>query len=524
MLFALLLVGWGGLALAQPLAGGVLKSFLYDDPPTFDLHAEASLATLQATAGLYGRLVRPPEQPAGPPESYRPDLAIRWTVSASGREVAFDLRREVFWHDRRPFGAADVIATFDRILNPAFDSPRCGAMVRPLLREVVARGSHRAVFRLRFATPALFPALASGWCGIVAAHILERDGNLASAASQVGTGPFRLKAYRPGASVEWERNPGYYEAGQPVLAGVRLLVLPGLSRQIAAALAGEIDLWGGWPPIPRGRVPALRRKLDGHGRLVSAPRNIAWTVVFNTRRPPFDKPQLRRAVSLALDRRELFEQAFAGEGSPCAILDPAIYGPYALPAAELETLPGCRYPKTDDLAEARRLVAENHPRGLEIEVAVRLAGDYVRRSGLVAAALERIGIKSTIKAYESAAGYRAFRRGRFTLIAAQDAVVPVADPGAPFALLFGAGALRNWGHWQDSIFHDLSQKALQARKREDRIAAYHEMQRYLLTEDTGAVIVGWLRHWGLRAAAVKNYRPGPTLFDRFDLRGVWLAR
>jgi peptide/nickel transport system substrate-binding protein len=71
------------------------------------------------------------------------------------------LRRGVTWHDGRPFTAADVKASLDRLTAPDFHSPRCGTMLKPLLERTDVVDDHTVQVRLTFGTPIFLPSVAS---------------------------------------------------------------------------------------------------------------------------------------------------------------------------------------------------------------------------------------------------------------------------------------------------------------------------------------------------------------------------
>jgi peptide/nickel transport system substrate-binding protein len=144
---ALVGLGAGG-ALAQdkPRYGGILNWFDYGDPGRLDVHAESPLVVQQATAGIWSGLLHyDPDDPS----KIAGDLAERWTVSPDGRTYTFHLRRGVKWHDGQPFGAADVKATFDRLLNPDFKGPKCGAALKPMVAGVEVLDPATVQFRLK---------------------------------------------------------------------------------------------------------------------------------------------------------------------------------------------------------------------------------------------------------------------------------------------------------------------------------------------------------------------------------------
>jgi hypothetical protein len=101
-------------------------------------------------------------------------------------------------------------------------------------------------------------------------------------------------------------------------------------------------------------------------------------------------------VHLAIDRQELVAKTLEGAGVPCALLDPKLAGDVALPLDEVQKLPGCRQPKDQDIAEAKRLVEKHYPNGVDIEAAVRSAGGYIDRAQLVLSQRRRIGIRGTM--------------------------------------------------------------------------------------------------------------------------------
>ena len=120
----------------KPRTGGILTWFDYGDPGRLDVHAESPLVVQQATAG---HLQRAPAVRSGRARARSSrDLAERWTVSPDGKTYTFHLRKNVKWHDGQPFSSADVKTSFDRVLNPDFKSPKCGAALKPMVASVEA--------------------------------------------------------------------------------------------------------------------------------------------------------------------------------------------------------------------------------------------------------------------------------------------------------------------------------------------------------------------------------------------------
>jgi peptide/nickel transport system substrate-binding protein len=341
--------------------------------------------------------------------------------------------------------------------------------------------------------------------------------------AQIGTGPFRFKKYERGSVIEWEKNKDYFIPGLPYLDGVKQFILAGGPTQLAAAKAGKIMLWDAWPPMRKTQADELRQARGNEVEIYQAPINTAYLIYLNSTRPPFNQVDLRRAVNLAVDRQELVTKALEGAGVPCAILDPKLVGDFALPLDEVVKTPGCRQPKDQDLGEAKRLVEKHHPGGLDIEVAVRSVGNYLDRAQLLVAQLRKIGIRSTLKTYESAAGYAVFGKGDFTLIAAQDRAMDVPDPSGLFHIVYTTEAGSNYGRYTDPRIDELADRALREPNRDRRKQLYWELQRHILKGDGAALAVGWVEGWFFKDVKVKNYRPALTTYDANTFMKVWLA-
>ena len=504
----------------KPRYGGILNWYVYADPGRLDIHAESPLSVQQALAGIYSGLLHyDPDDPT----KIVGDLAERWTVSPDGKTYTFHLRKGVKWHDGQPFSAADVKTTFDRVLNPNFQSPRCGSMLKPLVSSVEIVDAHTVQFQLKFPAAPFISSVASAWCRVAARHILEKYGDLTKPEAQIGTGPFKFKRYERDSVIEWEKNKDYFISGLPYLDGVKQFVLKGVPTQVAAAKAGRIMLWDTWPPMKKTEADEVKRTRGDEVETFQASLNTIFLIYMHTQKPPFNNPDLRRAVNLAIDRQELVTKTLEGAGVPCALLDPKLVGDFALPLAEVNKLPGCRQPKDADIAEAKRLVEKHYPNGVDVEAAVRSVGGYIDRAQLVLAQLRKIGIRGTLKTYESAAGFAVYGKGDFTFMATQDRAMVTADPGDVFALIYTTEAGSNWGKWSDRKVDELTDRGLKEPNREKRKQIYHELQRYILTQDTTAVPVGWVEGWFFRDKRVRNYKASPTVYDHNTFMKVWLA-
>ena len=99
-------------------AGGILKVYDWDNPPSLSIHEEVSVSTLIPMMGVFNNLVMyEQDEPQNSMQSIVPDLATRWLWSEDGTQLTFRLRDGVTWHDGKPFTARDVQCTWDLLLG-----------------------------------------------------------------------------------------------------------------------------------------------------------------------------------------------------------------------------------------------------------------------------------------------------------------------------------------------------------------------------------------------------------------------
>ncbi|MBI3325919.1 MAG: hypothetical protein HYZ81_04350 [Nitrospinae bacterium] len=504
----------------QPRYGGVLTWLEYADPGRLDIHSESPLSVLQAVAGTYSGLLQ-----YGPddPDQWGPDLAERWEASGERLAYTFHLRRGVKWHDGQPFTAADVKASLDRVTNPEFRSPRCGGMLKPLVERTNIVDDYTVTVRLKFATPIFLPSLASAWCRIVPKHILDRDGDLTQPKSIIGTGPFKFKRYVRGSVIEWERNANYYHPKLPYLDGVKQFILVERATQVAAAKSGQIMLWNVGPPMRQGEAEEVKQARGDAAEVYLWPLDAISVVYMHHQKPPFDNPEIRRAVHLAIDRQEIYKRAYEGSGTPCVILDPQLFPEYALPMEEVHRTPGCRQPKEQDIAEAKRLIEQHAPGGFDLDVVVRALGPfYTDPAQLIIQQLRRIGIRGTLRTMESAAGFAAYARGEFHFIGSQATAMNTPDVHDPFALVFHSQGSRNYTGFADAKIDALMDRGVRELDPARRQEIYRELQRYILKQPLPQLTLGWISGYFYVDKRVRNFKPAKSIYEGLTYVNVWL--
>ncbi len=379
-----------GTAAAQNLTiatGGASTSL---DPHFFNAAPNNALAT-----HIFDRLV---ERDAH--ARVQPALAESWRL-ISDTEWEFRLRRDVTWHDGRPFTAEDVLFTFGRAPNV----PNSPGGFGPLLRSIRAAEAPDP-HTLRITTHAPHPVLPVELASvhIVSRHVGEgassEDYNSGRAA--IGTGPYRLVSHRPGDQTELARFDGRPGQAEP-WARVTLRFVANDAARTAALLAGDVDMIDQVAPndLPRLRrdtritiseIPSLRMVHLGPDFSRSGPLPF---VTDNQGQPlprnPFLDVRVRRALNIAINREALAERAMDGLGAPTGQ-----WLPQGVYSHDPDTPPPAFDPEG-----ARRLLAEaGFPQGFRLTLHTmndRFPND-ARLAQAIAQMWTRVGVQTAVEA------------------------------------------------------------------------------------------------------------------------------
>jgi peptide/nickel transport system substrate-binding protein len=243
-------------------------------------------------------------------DSIVPDLADSWAWSSDNKTLTFKLRQGVKWHDGKPFTSADVKCTFDMLMGKSpqkfRQNPRKSWYDQ--VNDVTTNGDYEASFNLKRPQPALLALLASGYTPVYPCHVSPGD----MRTHPIGTGPFKFVEFKANESIKLVRNPDYFKKGLPHLDGIEFTIIPNRSTAILGVCLRQVR----HDVSDRGFDPAAQGRQDaGAERGVRVePNNVSTNIIVNSSSPPFDNPDIRRALALALDRKAFISILFEGQG------------------------------------------------------------------------------------------------------------------------------------------------------------------------------------------------------------------
>lgn len=258
---------------------------------------------------IYLRLATPQEDRADEPQTFESCLAESWELSDDQASLTFKLR-DVEWSDGTPVTAEDVRFTWQAQTSP--DIPWAGVGTKKHIEDVQVVDAKTVRFVFDQPYPYQLEDAVEG--GILPAHTLrdlpfDRWATHDWSAERVGSGPFLLARHDAGREITLTRNPRYYEQGLPLLDRVVVKIVPDATNLVTQLMTGEIDFLEGISPQDAERL----RLQDGLSLVTfDAPKYdfIGW----NGARAPFDDPEVRRAMTLAIDRGSLVEDLLYGYG------------------------------------------------------------------------------------------------------------------------------------------------------------------------------------------------------------------
>jgi peptide/nickel transport system substrate-binding protein len=274
-------------------------------------------------------------------------LAESWTPEEEGRIWVFNLRRGVKWHHGREFVADDVLATFEKILNPDFGAS--AAEVFASITDMDKPDDYTVRFTLKVPN-ADFPIMHSYFTARIVPHDLTDD---QIESEPRGTGPFRIDNYAHADRISFYRNEGYWMEGLPYLDEVEFVSIPEPTTLANALQAGEVDIYF----LPSSQVVTMLK--DDPNIVLAATVPISQHMIYmKLTDPPFNDDRVRRAFKLIGDHAAMAQAALPG--IPTVVVDdnPVL----TTSAYHIETQIW-----KQDIAEAKRLLTDaGYGNGLEV--------------------------------------------------------------------------------------------------------------------------------------------------------------
>ena len=465
--------------------GGTLRVAHFDSPPSMSLLEELTVAANRPMMGVFNNLVVFDQHvPQNSPKSIVPDLATSWAWNEEGTELTLPLRQDVRWHDGRPFTAKDVVCTWDLLAGKSAEKLRINPRQSwyENLQEISTKGDYEVTFHLKRAQPSFLSLLASGWSPIYPCHVPPRE----MRQHPIGTGPFKFVSFKPNQSITVIRNPDYWKKGLPYLDGIEWDVIKDMSTRTLAFIAGREDLIFGVT------TPVLKQVKSEAPQAIcnEVTANVNRNLLVNREKPPFDNADIRRAMSLTLDRKAFIDILYEGKAFAGAAMEPPPDGLWGLPPETLKLLPGYGPDIEKSRAEARDLMQKagyGPDNRLPIKVSARNVSYYRDPAVILIDQLKQIYIDGELDTLDTTQWYPMVMRKDYS-VAMNITESEVDDPDTQFYENFACGAQRNYTNYcnkqVDALIDEQSRETDLGKRRK----LVWEIQRKLVEDDARPVI------------------------------------
>ena len=374
------------------------------DPRSLDPALSTDVPTGRAVGYLFDGLTR-----FTPDAKVEPALADRWEVSPDGLTYTFHLHRGVTFHDGSAFTAHNVVASWQRALDPQTKSGAAQFLFPIKGAKEFNGGTAKSIAGLAVRDDSTLTvtlaeplAIFTKMLAMPVAAVIPNNVPANFGEHPIGTGPWKLVEWKHDDYLLFAKNPSYF-AGPPLTDTLRARIIAEPSTAVAEFESGNVDVL----QIPAAEASDWTEDESKKPMLMSTPALELVYVGINTTRGPLVDPRVRQAINYAVDVDRIIERLVGGRGIHAAgVIAPSLGG-----------YDKSRRPYAYDSTKARQLLAAaGHPNGIDVELWTPLTPVYLRIAETMQAYLNRVGIRTKIVQRESAASRAAARKGQTDMV------------------------------------------------------------------------------------------------------------
>lgn len=432
----------------------------------------------------------------------KPGLVTEAHPNRDASVWTFHLRREVTWHDGKPFTADDVVYTIQHSWGSSKNT------FNPVMSALVDFKNVRKVDDFTVQVPLVIP-IAEFPSVTCLQNLYVVQNGATNFTEPVGTGPFVYKSFTPGNRSVFTANPNYWEHGKPYVDELIIDSSFAEPNPIAnSLLSGQIDVM---PAIS----PALAKANAESGRIyLGNVRGPGWCApMARVDIPPFNDPRVIQAFKLFPDRDLIVDAVFDGYATP---------GNDA-PGSTLKNWVS-DIKAEHDPEKAKALLKEAGQENLAITLATSpIAPGMVEMATVYAQQAKSAGVNMSVKQYDPAAYYAPSEYLKRDL-GMEIWTVGINSLPIFYMQMLYPGAPYDETHWVESHPQDtkILKEALgevDEAKAEEKWRAVQELQ----IKEGGQILLAnynWLDGYGLNVRGVKTTNAGPC--DYWQFQGAWL--
>lgn len=481
--------------------GGTLRVATEQTPVQFDPCGASNGSEEPYLTSIYAPLIKQDPKTG----ELKPGIATSWEFSGANKlTFTMELREGLSFQDDTAVNAESVAKSLRQCLEMEQQLPDS-------VEDIQATGSGAIEFSLSEPAAAL-PHLLADRAGFIASPSAREELGQEFASQPVGSGPYRLTEYVAGHSAVLTRWDGYEPAGEPAakVDRIEMQIIEDASAMTSAITSGEVDYAYGFGV---NTVPQIQ---DIPGLTVSPNTRGAGfaSISMNKSRSPLDDPQVRRAISHAIDRVGMAEAVSSG------VWNTPAWGPYPPDSPYYSAFMEDAQPYDPD--EAKRLLAEaGYPDGFELQAVALSSKPYKDNAVIIKDQLAKVGIRLDLQIKSTADATKSYYPGTDVdmLISAMGG----AGPHYVYPRYYSADSPVTPGDVKLPGFQEPLAALDEAYTREDTLAAVEELNRLIADQApvTGLYFLVEYSAWTDEVTGAENV---PTLFGNNNLNYLGLSR
>jgi oligopeptide transport system substrate-binding protein len=450
-----------------------------------------------------------------------PGQAESYEVSEDGLVYTFKLRDGIQWSDGTPVTAGDFVFAFQRLFNPATASDYAylqfpikngseiaeGAVTDFNELGVKAIDDKTLEITLEGPTPFFLQALTHYTAYPVPKHVIDEVGDAWTQIDNiVSNGPYTPTEWTPGSYIKSVKSETYWDAANVQIDEVNYFVQDDLAAALSRYRAGEYDIL---TDIPSDQAEWIKTNLPGQDYF--APFLGVYYYVINQEKEPFDNADVRKALSMAINRDVIGPDVLGtGEVPAYGWVPPGTANYEGVEAYQPEWI-GLSY--EERVAEAKTIMeglGYNASSPLTLQLKYNTNDNHQRIAVAIAAMWEQIGVKAELFNSETAVHYDSLRAGDFE-VGRAGWLLDYSDPSNTLDLLrqgIEQDGTTNWGNNYGRYSNDEFEALLDQATTEQDLAARAEMlgsAEKIAMDETGAIPIYWYIAQNVVAPSVTGF-------------------
>jgi peptide/nickel transport system substrate-binding protein len=472
--------------------GGEITVAQSSDATTLDPAKTTATVDSNIYLAVYNRLVDLDEKGA-----IAPSLAEAWETAPDNLSWTLHLRKGVKFHDGTDFNADAVKTNLERYVDLKLNSPRAGEI--PYVTGVTVVDPYTAKVNLSQPYVTFMYAMTGTSGTMVSPAAIQKYGD-DLARNPVGTGPFVFKEWIKGDHVAVTRNPNFWKSGLPYLNTINYKGIADTTVILNGMKSGAIQATYG---LAAKDVPALRS--DPTFQLIVKPSTSVSALRLNLATPPFDKKEVRQALSWAVDRAAIEKAIYFDTGVPAN----TFLGPLNLGYNDQITL----YKGVDTAKAKQLLAAGGQPNGFKFTAQITNTPEGLQLSQAIKSQLEAINVTMDLQLVDGVTLLNNLTAKQFaaTFVTYNGGV----EPFQGFSRFFSSKSPLNVYAYLNPQFDDLLTKTAGMSDDAARAKLYQQMTA-MLSEDCPWVFLRYPAQTELLRKELKGYIYIPDGGLRFD--------